>query len=268
MSTDVYRLQEGDAPLILSIPHSGTALAPGVEERLTEAALLLPDTDWHVERLYDFAHIELGATVLYARYARTVVDLNRDPSGAPLYPGADNTELCPTTLFDSQLVYRDAAPDRDEVELRRAAYWKPYHDALHEQIARLRATHPAVAVYDCHSIKSEVPRFFEGRLPDFNVGTADGATAAPALADAVFAACQAATDYTTVLNGRFKGGYITRSCGNPAAGIHAIQMEIAQRIYMDEGPPFDYRQDLAAPVRDVLRAALQALVTETRMLPS
>ena len=263
-SARVFDLSVGDAPVLLSMPHVGTELSPGLDERLTQAAKQLPDTDWHVDRLYDFAASQLGATVLRARLSRTVIDLNRDPEGVSLYPGADTTELCPTTLFDKSPIYRgdspEAVPDVGEIATRRDAYWQPYHDALREQLRRLRGIHSRVLLYDCHSIRSVVPRFFDGRLPDFNLGTADGASAAPQLAEAARAAVGAASGFTSVLNGRFKGGYITRHYAEPGDGVHAVQMEIGQAIYMDPEPPFAFDEGKAVTVRPVLRSVLDGLL--------
>jgi N-formylglutamate deformylase len=213
------------------------------------------DADHHVDRLYAFA-VELGATIIHSRISRTVIDLNRDPSGQSLYPGQATTGLCPDTTFAGDPLYRvGAEPDAAEIDRRRAAWFDPYHAALSEQIARLRALHPAIVLYDAHSIRSRVPRLFEGELPQFNIGSFDGASCAAALTRAIAVDC--AWD-THVVNGRFKGGWITRHYGDPVRGIHAVQMELAIRGYADEDGPWPPLWDAtrAAPLQAKLRAIL------------
>jgi N-formylglutamate deformylase len=254
---DPYRYRQGRSPLLVSIPHAGTQVPPEIVARMSEAAQALPDTDWHVDRLYDFLG-ELGASVLAATQSRYVVDLNRAPDGKPLYPGASNTELCPASTFDEQPVYRAGqGPDEAEVEARRARVWRPYHERLQAELEAIRARHGIALLWDAHSIRSRVPRFFEGRLPDLNFGTGGGATADPGLTDRLAGVAAAARGYSHAVNGRFKGGYITRAYGRPAEGVHAIQLELSQIIYMDEAPPYGFREDLAAGIRPVLRLLLE-----------
>jgi N-formylglutamate deformylase len=254
---DPYRYRPGSAPLLVSIPHAGTDVAPEIAARMTEAARALPDTDWHVDRLYDFLE-DLGASVLAAAQSRYVIDLNRPPDGEPLYPGASNTELCPATTFDEQAVYRTGqGPDEAEVVARRARVWRPYHERLQAELEAIRARHGFALLWDAHSIRSRVPRFFEGRLPDLNFGTGGGATADPGLV-ARLADVATASDYSHAVNGRFKGGYITRAYGRPAEGVHAVQLELSQIIYMDEAPPYGFRENLAAGIRPVLRQLLES----------
>ena len=261
---EIYDFTPGTTPLLVSIPHDGRSIPDDIGERMTDEALRIPDTDWHVGRLYDFAR-ELGAGVLAARHSRYVVDLNRDPEGRALYPGADNTEIVPLRTFDLQPIYRDgAAPDEAEIERRVARFWQPYHDRLSAGIAALRERHGVAVLFDAHSIRSVVPRFFEGTLPDLNFGTARGASADAALAESAFRALASADGYSAVDNGRFTGGYITRTYGAPADGVHAIQLELSQRTYMNETHPFDYRPDLADGVKPVLREMLAAMVDWTR----
>ena len=257
---DPYRFIPGESPLLVSMPHVGTHVPEEIAARMTEPALSLPDTDWHVDRLYDFLG-DLGASVIAATHSRYVIDLNRDPAGKPLYPGASETELCPTTMFDSGAIYLEGgAPDAAEVARRRETVWQPYHDRVSETLAALKARHGLALLWDAHSIRSQVPRFFEGRLPDLNLGSAGGTTAAPELIArlADTAASAAAEGYSHAVDGRFKGGYITRAYGNPGAGIHALQLELSQITYMDENPPYGFRDDLAAQVRPVLRRLLEA----------
>ncbi|WP_029008128.1 N-formylglutamate deformylase [Azospirillum halopraeferens] len=261
---DTYRFQPGETPVLLSIPHVGTALPPDVAARMTDAARAVPDTDWHLDRLYHFAPA-LGIGYLKATVSRYVVDLNRDPGGAALYQGADNTELCPLTTFDHVPLYRDGEePDAAEVASRIETYWRPYHDRLRGELEALRARFGVAVLFDAHSIRSRVPRFFEGDLPDFNVGTADGASASPTLASRMMNVLSVTDAYSSVLNGRFKGGYITRAYGNPDGDIHTVQLELSQHTYMEEDAPFRYRDDRAALVRPCLEHLLTVVVEWAR----
>lgn len=264
-----YRFTPGAAPLLVSMPHVGTHIPDSIAARMTPAALEVPDTDWHVDRLYDFLG-ELGAASIAATHSRYVIDLNRAPDGAALYPGASNTELCPTARFDNAPIYgagpdgRPGAPSGTEIVGRTERYWRPYHERLDMELAAMRARHGIVVLFDAHSIRSRVPRFFEGRLPDINLGTGGGASADPALAAAAIEAAAEADGYTSVLNGRFQGGYITRQYGRPDKNVHAIQLELSWITYMDEDPPFGFREDLAADVRPALRRIVAALIDWAR----
>ena len=263
-------IERGDAPLIVSMPHVGADLA-GLEPRLASAWLARKDADWRIERLYDFA-AGLGATVVRTAISRTVIDVNRDPSGASLYPGQATTGLCPTTTFDGEPLYRPGAePSEAEVAERKRAFFDPYDRALHGEAARLRAKYRAVALYDCHSIRSVIPRLFEGELPAFNLGVNGGASADAGLVRGVVDVLRA-SGRSYVVDGRFKGGWITRSFGQPAHGVHALQMELACRTYLREplGPvseadwPPPYDPLFAAPTRETLRAVLAAALDWAR----
>jgi len=233
-ASDVYELHQGSAPLLISLPHDGTAIPDDIAPHLHDAARRVPDTDWHVATLYDFAR-ELGASILVPRYSRYVIDLNRPPDGGALYPGRAETGLCPTIAFSGEPIYREGhAPDATEIERRRQTYWQPYHSALAGELARLKSTHGRALLWEGHSIRSEVPMLFEGRLPDLNLGTADGASCSSTRLDRITALLAQQNDYSWVANGRFKGGYITRHYGRPAQGVDAIQLELAQITYMDE----------------------------------
>lgn len=265
------QITRGEAPLIVSLPHTGTEIPPEIEATLVSPWLARKDADWWVDRLYDFA-TDLGATVIRTAISRTVIDVNRDPSGASLYPGQTTTELCPTTTFDGEPLYRDGqAPDDAEIDRRRVAYFEPYHAALSGEIARLREEHDRVVLYEAHSIRSLVPRLFDGPLPQFNLGTNSGGSCDPALTAAVEAACDASS-LSRVTDGRFKGGWTTRHYGRPSEGVHALQMELACRGYMEdpaEAPtpdawPAPYRPDQAAPMRAVLGEVLSACIAFAR----
>lgn len=250
--TDIYSLERGAAPLIISIPHLGTQIPEALRAHYTDVALTVADTDWHLDRLYAFAK-ELGATILGARMSRYVIDLNRPPNDESLYPGQTTTSLCPTETFRGEPVYRDGyTPDAAEKQRRVQTYWQPYHDALAAELKRLRGVHANVLLWEAHSIASVLPRLFDNKLPDLNLGTQDGRTAhAQVQARAEEAA--AASGFTWIANGRFKGGYITRHFGAPQDGIHAIQLEMCQSTYMSETLPFDYVPALANKVQPVLR---------------
>jgi N-formylglutamate deformylase len=240
------------------MPHVGVHVPADIAARLGEAARPLPDTDWHVDRLYDFLG-GLGAAVIAATHSRYVIDLNRPPDDAPLYPGATTTGLCPSETFDGAPIYRaGAGPDPDEVAARRDRYWRPYHERMDAALADILARHGIAILWEAHSIRSRVARLFEGRLPDLNIGTGGGVTADPRLVACLKDTAQRSENYSCVVDGRFKGGYITRAKGDPARGVHAVQLELSQITYMDEDPPYGFREDLAAGVRPVLRALLDA----------
>jgi formiminoglutamase len=232
---DWLTIERGEAPLIISAPHAGLEIPAEFVNAYLSLGLARSDADFHIDRLYAFAP-SLGVTFVRTAISRAVIDVNRDPSGASLYPGRATTQMCPSTGFDGAPIYRDGKePDADEIALRRARYFDPYHQALVAEIARLRRRHPLVVVYDAHSIRSRIARLFEGELPPFNIGTFDGATCSKALTDRVAAACESGL---CVVNGRFKGGWITRHYGAPARGVHAIQMELAMNRYLDEDGPW------------------------------
>ena len=258
-----FKFRQGESPLIVSMPHCGTYLPPALEARMSVAALALPDTDWHMPQLYDFLDA-MGATVLEATHSRYFIDLNRDPTGKSLYPDTDVTELCPTTTFDRDPIYKPGQnPSDAEVQERLEAVWTPYHDKLASELDAIRQKHGIALLWDAHSIRSQVPRFFEGRLPDLNFGTAGGASADEKLVSLLTSVARDAEEhlgFTQVLNGRFKGGYITRYHGRPRTGIHAIQLELSQATYMDETPPYTFKEDLAAKIRPVLAGLLQSIL--------
>ena len=252
--TDVYDFHTGDSPLLVSVPHDGRLLPPEMEGLMTEAGLALPDTDWHVARLYTFAK-DLGASMIVARYSRYVVDLNRPADDAALYPGQLATGLCPRRTFDGRELYRaqmmiDTA---DRVE----RFWRPYHDRIRGTLERLRREHGRALLWDAHSIASRVPALFDGELPVLNIGTFDGRSCDASIAAAV-ERIAAESPYEAVRDARFRGGYITRHYGDPANGVHAMQLELAQRAYMDEATG-DYDEIRALQLADTLRAMLSGL---------
>ena len=256
---EICTLHRGTAPLLVSLPHDGTHVPPAIAARLTPEARAVPDTDWFVSRLYAFAR-DLGASVLVPTHSRYVVDLNRPPDDTSLYPGQNTTGLCPATRFDGGPVYVDgAAPDEAEVRERVRTYWQPYHDALRTELDRLRAAHGRVVLWEGHSIRSVVPFLFEGRLPRLNLGTAGGASCAPARQVRLETVLASQREHDWVANGRFKGGYITRHYGAPDDGIDAVQLEIAQDAYMDEntGAWDDAR---ASRLQPLLAALLRAAI--------
>lgn len=263
--SELFSLARGDAPLLVSIPHLGTQIPAALRHLYTDEALSVADTDWHLDRLYAFVR-ELGATVIGARVSRYVIDLNRPPDDESLYPGQTTTGLCPGETFRGELVYRPGcAPDAADRAARVAQYWQPYHEALAVELARLRARHANVLLWEAHSIASVLPRLFDDKLPDLNLGTQDGRTCAAAVQQAAVDA-MAASPYTWVANGRFKGGYITRNYGAPERGIHAVQLEMCQSTYMNEHAPFDYRVDLAEAMQPTLSRMVGAALDAVQAL--
>jgi len=266
---DWLHIHRGSAPLIVSFPHTGTEFPAGLAEHFISPWRARRDTDWWVHRLYDFVQ-DLGATTVRTAISRSIIDVNRDPDGASLYPGQNTTGLCPLTTFDNQPLYREGyAPDAAEIAYRRSRWFEPYHAVLAEEIARLRQHYPKVVVYDAHSIRSRIPCLFAGELPQFNIGTAGqegipDTSCAKGLADEVETRCaQSGLGY--VRNGRFKGGYITRHYNDIAGGIHTLQMELACRGYMREPCDIDesnwpgvYGPAFALPLRETLRKIVQA----------
>lgn len=256
---ETHALHRGTAPLLISLPHNGTRVPDAIAARFTDNARRVPDTDWHVAQLYEFAR-ELGASILVPEYSRYVVDLNRPEDDTSLYPGQNTTGLCPTTMFSGEPVYLPGQePSPDEIRQRVETYWRPYHEALRDEIARLKAAHGRVVLWEGHSIRSVAPFLFEGRLPDFNLGTANGASCSPELQQRLIHVLESQHDYSFVANGRFKGGYITRHYGDPANGIDAVQLELAQVNYMDEDS-FEYLPERAAPTQALIRRLLEAVL--------
>lgn len=256
-----YHFLRGDSPILISIPHAGTFIPNNIACSMTAVALLMPDTDWHVPLLYDFAknqHISL----LQADNSRYVIDLNRPPDNTPLYPSQDTTGLCPIDTFDKQPIYdKGKQPDSAEIQRRITEYWQPYHAKLTIELQRIRAIHGIAILWDAHSIASNVPRFFDGKLPDLNFGTVDSQSCAASLQQALANTMQQSAhvkNYSHVFNGRFKGGYITRQYGKPEANIHAIQLEISQSIYMQESAPYGYKPDLTKNLKLLLIDLLQS----------
>ena len=262
--TDWLHVERREAPLIVSIPHAGTELLD-YEPRFVSPWLARRDADWHMPQLYAFA-AERGATIVRTSLSRSIIDVNRDPSGASMYPGQATTELCPTTTFDGDPLYRDGqAPGVAEIAERRDKYWRPYHEALAAEIARLRGKHARVALYDCHSIRSVIPRLFDGELPLFNLGTNSGRACSPALRETL-ASILAGSGASQVVDGRFKGGWITRSLGRPEEGVEAVQMELGCRGYMEEPAmvdatnwPTPFDETRANVTSKTLRRVIEAL---------
>lgn len=248
-----FDFKAGSIPLLVSMPHVGTDIPDDIAARMAPCALERADTDWHLKELYGFLG-EMGASVISARWSRYVIDLNRPPEDTNLYPGLSTTGLCPVDTFGSEQLYREGnAPGEAEVQDRLRHYWQPYHRQLRAELDRLLAIHGRVVLWDAHSIASVVPRFFEGRLPDLNFGTAGGTTCDAGMQDAVIQVARDQDMFTVAVNGRFKGGHITRHYGQPHLNVHAIQLEMCQCLYMDEQAPFAYRPEAAAKVQPLLR---------------
>lgn len=260
MNETIYTLHRGSTPLLISLPHVGTRIPDSLKPRLVERALATEDADWHLDRLYAFAR-DLGASVIVPLHSRYVIDLNRPPENSPMYAGANNTEVCPTRFFSGDPLYRDGrAPKDAEVQERLARYWRPYHDALAAELARLKNEHGHAVLWDGHSIRSVLPWLFEGKLPDLSLGIAGGTSCASSLREALMQVLETQDRYTQVTDGRFKGGYITRHYGQPGSGVHALQLEICWSTYMDEQPPYAVDTQRAAQLEPLLRALLQAVL--------
>jgi N-formylglutamate deformylase len=260
VSSETYTLHRGESALLISFPHVGTIIPTDQQHRYTPRALEAEDTDWFLDRLYAFA-AGLGATLIVPRLSRYLIDLNRSSDNAPMYPGQNNTELCPTRHFSGDVLYREnLVPDATEVARRVRHYWQPYHDALRDELALLRSRHGHAVLFDAHSIKSELPWLFDGQLPHMSIGTANGASCAVTLSDDVMRALASQSEFSHVLNGRFKGGHITRHFGKPAEGIHAVQLEMCWRAYMHESSPFSWDDTRAAGVTPLLRTFVETLI--------
>jgi N-formylglutamate deformylase len=252
-------IKQGKSPLLVSVPHAGTNVPVEIEGGLVSQKWAIGDTDWFMDRIYAFV-LKLDATMIVTAISRTAIDVNRDPSGASLYPGQTTTGLVPIETFDGAQLYKSGAePDSAEIARRKVAYFDPYHAGLEGEIRRLRSIHPRIALYDCHSIRSVVPRLFDGQLPAFNIGTNNGASADSELVGLVTQHC-VGTGETVVVDGRFRGGWITRNYGRPDEGVHAIQMEMAQRIYMDEAQPNVFQPQRAAHATKQLRPVLASIL--------
>ena len=259
-SGDVFTLNRGVSPLVISVPHDGRKIPGKIAARMSDAALALPDTDWHVARLYGFCR-DLGATLLVANYSRYVVDLNRPASDESLYPGQVSTGLCPTRTFAGDDIYRDGeSVSGEERRQRTAGYWDPYHEALRSLLDERRAEHGVALLWDAHSIASRVPALFDGQLPELNIGTNDGRSCDQRIVSALVSVAEA-SPFSTVVDGRFRGGYITRHYGRPRDGIHAVQLELAQRCYMlEESGEYDVSGAgrLVAVLSELLESAVAA----------
>ena len=260
-----YEFNPGKVPLLVSIPHAGTALTPEVEAGLSEAARPLPDTDWHIPELYDFVHA-LDASVLVGNYSRMVIDLNRPADDKPLYATA-TTGLYPETLFDGTPAFLPGkTPSGQQRKAALENIWQPYHQQLQTELERLKAEHGYALLFDAHSIASRIPRLFEGKLPDLNLGTNSGHSCDELIEEHLVACMANQKQFSWVANGRFKGGYITRAYGNPAQGVHAVQLELAQYNYMDEEAPFGWRQDRAAQLQPLLEELIRTMLTCARQI--
>ncbi|CCG86724.1 N-formylglutamate deformylase [Erwinia piriflorinigrans] len=260
---NAYQFSAGTLPLLLSIPHAGTMLTPEVEAGLSDEAQSLPDTDWHIPELYDFAR-EMGVSVLSANYSRFVIDLNRPPDNQALYTTA-TTGLYPETLFDGTPTFKPGiTPDASLRHLWLQQIWQPYHDKIQHELAQIKRRFGYALLFDAHSIASRVPRLFDGQLPDINLGTNGGASCTPAMAQSLTQCCAAQSAFSWVVNGRFKGGYITRAYGKPGENQHALQLELAQCNYMDEHPPFAWRSDKAQRVQPLLKQLMETMLQHHR----
>lgn len=257
---DLFKFTPGTTPLLIDVPHAGTHIPDKLKARMTAVADELPDTDWHIDKLYDFAP-GMGASMLVATHSRFVIDLNRAPDNASLYPGQDVEGLLPLGTGRRDSVYKTGEePDADEVAERCDTYWRPYHKRLKEALEEIKAKHGYALLWDAHSIKSRLPRYFNGKLWDLNIGTNHSKSCSPELEDRLKQVAVGLAGYTHIMNGRFVGGYITRHYGDPANGVHAVQLEQSWATYMNEEPPYAYNNDLARRVRPVIQRFLRTML--------
>jgi N-formylglutamate deformylase len=257
---DPFTLHRGHAPLLVSVPHAGTTIPADIAERLVPRALAVEDTDWHLDQVYDFAKA-IGASLIVPRHSRYVIDLNRPAENTPMYPGVNNTELCPTRFFTGDPLYLPGqAPQPNEIAQRLARYWQPYHSALEVELQRLKAEHGHALLWDGHSIQPELPWLFSGRLPDLNLGTVNGESCAPPLRHALQQTLARQRSFSHVVDGRFKGGYITRHYGRPGEGVHAVQMEMCFTCYLHDDPPFTLDPARLARLQPVLQSLLEMML--------
>lgn len=258
-SPAVFTLYPGVSPVLISFPHVGQLIPERYRERLVARALSVEDTDWHVDRLFAFARA-LGVSMLVPTMSRYVIDLNRPPDNQLMYPGQNNTELCPTRFFSGDSLYRPGSePDQTEIEERVDQYWRPYHEALQAELDRLSKLHGHAVLFDAHSIRGELPWLFEGRLSDMNIGTVSGTSCSPGLRTRVESVFSSQQNYSWVIDGRFKGGYITRRYGQPQRGIHAVQLEMSWRAYMNESAPYAWNDERASALSPLLSSLIRTL---------
>ncbi|PHR59953.1 MAG: N-formylglutamate deformylase [Robiginitomaculum sp.] len=256
MENDTYTFVSGTSPLLVSMPHIGTNVPKDISSSFTKHAVPLPDTDWHVDKLYNFLGA-LGANRIQANLSRYVIDLNRPSDGAPLYPGQSETQLCPLKIFTEENIYLTGQePSQMDIAKRTTSYWAPYHQKLRQELNRIKEEFGYALLWDAHSITSIVPKFFEGKLPDLNIGTANNTTCPKNISEKILS-IGTQSDYSTVSNGRFKGGYITRNYGDPDNQIYAVQMETALSAYMDDGAPYAFNEVKADKLRPVLQEMMQ-----------
>lgn len=260
MSHDTYSLHRGNTPLLISLPHVGTLIPDALRAAMVARAGNVEDTDWHLDQLYGFARA-MGASLLVPRYSRYVIDLNRPPENTPMYAGVNNTELCPTRFFTGDPLYRPGCePTPEQIAQRRESYWRPYHVALAAELARIKSLHGHAALLDGHSIRSELPWLFEGRLPDLNLGTVGGISCEPSLRASLMGLLSVQRHFTHVVDARFRGGYITRHYGQPTEHVHAVQLEMCWSCYMVEAAPYAVDAARLAPLNPVLRGLVQTLI--------
>jgi len=260
---DLFDLKRGDGPLLVSIPHAGLFVPEEIEARLSPLGRTRSDTDWHIPRLYDFLG-DMNVTVLAANFSRYVIDLNRPADGLPLYPGQVETPLCPVETFAGEALYlAGQEPDQGEIDGRRKLYWQPYHEALQAELQRIKQSHGKALLWDAHSINNQLPRLFDGQLPDLNFGSNDGRSCSAVVQQQLADIAEAQSDYSFVFNGRFKGGAITRVYGQPARAVEAVQLELSQATYMDQAAPFDFREDLADGVRPLLKRLIETFSSDS-----
>jgi N-formylglutamate deformylase len=248
-------------PIILSSPHSGVEFPDELKPHFRAESMAQPDdTDWFVHELYNFAPL-FGITLIHAKYSRWVIDLNRTPTSRPLYDdGRIITELVPKTDFLGNEIYVDQSflPDDAEIARRTQNYYQPYYRKIESLLAERVAEFGRVLLWDAHSIRRFVPTIQNEPFPDLILGDNDEKSAAPKIIGLALGGLKAGK-FGVNHNSPFKGGNITRHFGQPAAGVHALQLEMAKTNYMDDDE-LTFNEPRANEVRDVLRPVFEKLI--------
>ena len=258
----VYEIIEPTAPrvpIVISVPHCGVAFPEDIREQYVAELIENPeDTDWFVDRLYDFAPA-MGITMIKAHYSRWVIDLNRNPESTPLYnDGRVITALTTSTNFLGTSIYKNSPPDTTEVQRRLEQYYRPYHQKISDLLDDLQKEFDNVLLYDAHSIKQLVPTIHTEAFPDLLLGSNDEKSAH---ADLIQIALKAlgAGNYSLEHNTLFKGGHITRSFGQPDRKRHALQLERSKILYMDDTET-QYAPERADKLKAILKPMFEQLI--------
>ena len=262
--TKPFHLIEASAkavPIIVSVPHSGTDFPPELEhDFLTEMRIRADDTDWFVHQLYNFVP-DMGISLIHSRYCRWVIDLNRDPESKPLYDdGRIITGLTPHSDFHGNEIYvsQDHYPNEEEINRRLALYYWPYYQKLEELLTERKAEFGQVLLWDAHSIRQFVPGIRKAHFPDLILGSNDRQSAKQGLIDIAMHNLDG-FGFDLKHNDPFKGGHITRYFGNPGENVHALQLEMVKKLYMDDNERI-YDEQSAKKIKEMLKQVFEGLL--------